>query len=234
MTYQTVRSPLRARVLFLLALLAFAAIHIHAQTTGAKLEGTIYDAQGGNVPNATVTATNVATGEKKTVTAKDDGTYSIDGLAAGTYKLEALGNGFAVNSKANITLTEGQTQQVTLALQMSAVVQEVTVNSGIDSPAVQSAPSGGFVEERSAQSIVTNKYIENFTSPMADFGELVQIVPGAVDWRRRLRPQPGIGFDVWPHALRRVNSLSVETADQRARHSWRRFLRYMEQQDLRR
>ncbi|MGD0738240.1 MAG: TonB-dependent receptor [Terracidiphilus sp.] len=179
MTYQTVRSPLRARVLFLLALLAFAAIHIHAQTTGAKLEGTIYDAQGGNVPNATVTATNVATGEKKTVTAKDDGTYSIDGLAAGTYKLEALGNGFAVNSKANITLTEGQTQQVTLALQMSAVVQEVTVNSGIDSPAVQSAPSGGFVEERSAQSIVTNKYIENFTSPMADFGELVQIVPGA-------------------------------------------------------
>ena len=181
MTYQTVRSRLRLRAfaLSLIALIAFAAIHVHAQTASAKLEGTIYDAQGGTVPEATVTATNVTTGDKKTVNAKDDGSYSIDGLAAGTYKLEASGSGFALNSKSGIVLSDGQTQQVTLALQMGAVVQEVTVNSGIDSPAVQSAPSGGFVEERSAQSLVTNRYIENFTSPMADYGELVQIVPGA-------------------------------------------------------
>lgn len=181
MTYQTVRSRLRLRacVLTLLALIAFANIHIHAQTASAKLEGTIYDAQGGTVPNATVTATNVAAGDKKTVTAKDDGSYSIDGLAAGTYSLEATGKGFAKNSKSGITLADGQTQHVTLALQVGAVVQEVTVNSGIDSPAVQSAPSGGFVEERSAQSLVSKTYINNFTSPMADFGELVQIVPGA-------------------------------------------------------
>jgi iron complex outermembrane receptor protein len=180
-TYQTVRSRLRLRAfaLSLIALIAFAAIHVHAQTASAKLEGTIYDAQGGTVPEATVTATNVTTGDKKTVNAKDDGSYSIDGLAAGTYKLEASGSGFALNSKSGIVLSDGQTQQVTLALQMGAVVQEVTVNSGIDSPAVQSAPSGGFVEERSAQSLVTNRYIENFTSPMADYGELVQIVPGA-------------------------------------------------------
>ena len=232
-----------------------------------------------------MTATNIATGDKKTVTAKDDGSYSIDGLAAGTYTLEAMGNGFAVNSKAGITLADGQTQQVTLTLQVSAVVQEVTVNSGIDSPAVQSAPSGGFVEERSAQSLVSNKYIENFTSPMADFGELVQIVPGAfttssngiglgqsktyfrgfpdgdydidfdgipvydtnspthhswaffpvqwiggVDFDR----SPGSASTIWPYALRRIDPLSVETADQRARHSWRRFVRHLEQQDLRR
>ncbi len=181
MTYQTVRSRLRLRacVVSLFVLFAFANIHIYAQTASATLEGTIYDAQGGTVPNATVTVTNTATGEKKTVEASSSGSYSIDSLAAGTYSLEAIGNGFAKNSKSGITLADGQTQQVTLALQVGAVVQEVTVNSGIDSPAVQSAPSGGFVEERSAQSIVSNKYIENFTSPMADFGELVQIVPGA-------------------------------------------------------
>jgi iron complex outermembrane receptor protein len=172
------RLRLRAFALSLLALFAFAAIHIHAQTASAKLEGTIYDAQGGTVPNATVTATNIATGEKKTVNANSGGSYSIDGLAAGTYTLEAKGNGFAVNSKAAITLSDGQTQQVTLTLQVGAVVQEVTVNSGIESTAVQAAPSGGFLEERTPQSLVSNNYIENFTSPIADYGELVQVVPG--------------------------------------------------------
>src|SRR5580698_10531353 len=58
-------------------------------------------------------------------------------------------------------------------------VEEITVNAGIDSPAVQAAPSGGFVEERSAQSLISDSYIQNFTSPIADFGEIVQIVPGA-------------------------------------------------------
>jgi len=180
-TYPYVRSRLRLRacVLSLLALFAFAAIQIHAQTASAKLEGTIYDAQGGTVPNATVTATNIATGEKKTVNAKDDGSYSIDGLAAGTYTLEAVGNGFAKNSKSGITLADGQTQQVTLALEVGAVVQEVTVNAGVDSVAVRSAPSGGFLEERSAQSLISSTYIQNFVSPVADYGELVQIVPGA-------------------------------------------------------
>ena len=38
--------------------------------------------------------------------------------------------------------------------------------------------SGGFVEERSAQSLISNTYVENFTSPVADYGEIVQIVPG--------------------------------------------------------
>jgi iron complex outermembrane receptor protein len=179
-TYQIVRGRLRLRAcaLSLLVLFASANIHINAQTASAKLEGTINDAQGGTVPNASVTATNTATGEKKTVEAGSTGSYTIDGLAAGTYSLEATGNGFAKNSKSGITLADGQTQQVTLALQVGAVVQEVTVNSGIDSPAVQSAPSGGFVEERSAQSLISSTYIQNFTSPIADFGEIVQIVPG--------------------------------------------------------
>ena len=180
MTHQYVRCRLRLRacVLSLLALFAFAAIHIHAQTASAKLEGTIYDAQGGTVPNATVTATNAATGEKKTVQASSGGGYSIDGLPAGAYTLEAVGDGFARNSKSGIVLGDGQTLQVTLTLQVGALVQEVTVNAGVDSVAVRSAPSGGFLEERSAQSLISSNYIQNFTSPIADFGEIVQIVPG--------------------------------------------------------
>ena len=173
------RTRFSALAFSILALFMFAVSQLNAQGASSKLEGTIVDAQGNIVANATVTATNTATGASKTVQADANGSYSIDGLAAGTYSLEAKGTGFAASSKPGIMLGEGQTQHVAVTLQISAVMEEVTVNAGVDSVAVKSAPSGGYLEERSAQSLVSNTYIENFTSPVADYGELVQIVPGA-------------------------------------------------------
>lgn len=180
MTHTWVRRPTRLGRLTLavFALFFFAMVQLHAQAS-AKIEGTVYDAEGGSVPNASVTATNVASGEKKTVTANESGAYSIDGLAAGTYTVTAVGNGFALNSKSGVVLTDGQRQQVRLELQIAAMVQEVTVNAGVESAAAQAAPSGGFLEERSAESVVSTRYIHNFTSPFSDYGQLVQIVPGA-------------------------------------------------------
>ncbi len=111
--------------------------------------------------------------------ADGSGAYSIDGLDAGTYTIDASGTGFTASSKSDISLIAGQKAQVNLTMKLSAVMEEVTVNAGVDSVAVQTAPSGGFLEARSAQSLVSNTYIENFTSPVADYGEIVQIVPGA-------------------------------------------------------
>jgi iron complex outermembrane receptor protein len=159
-------------------LLGFAGA-LHAQTTGAKLDGTVLDAQGSAVANATVTVTNIATGAAKTTHTDANGYYTVDGLPAGVCTVEIEATGFAKLSKTGVTLAEGQTQHVPLTLNIQSMVQEVTVNAGIQSIAAQTAPSGGFIEERSAQSLVSNTYIENFASPVADFGELVQIVPGA-------------------------------------------------------
>ena len=137
------------------------------------------DGSGGAISSAQVTVTNVATGAKKSVYSDTVGHYTVDSLAAGTYTVDASSLGFAANSKSNVVLAAGQSQQVGLTLAITTVVQEVTVNGGIESIAAESAPSGGFVEERSARSLVSNNYIENFTSPIADYGEIVQIVPGA-------------------------------------------------------
>lgn len=163
----------------ILTLLATHAVGVSAQEATARLEGTILDAEGGTVPNATVAATNKVTGATKTVHCDGTGGYSIDGLEPGTYTLDATGTGFTASSKSEILLTAGQKVQVNLTMKISAVMEEVTVNAGIDSVAVQTAPSGSYLEARSAQSLVSNTYIENFTSPVADYGELVQIVPGA-------------------------------------------------------
>lgn len=176
---QKIRTRLYTLVLFAFALVLCATIGLYGQGTGGKLDGTVLDAQSVPVANATVTATNTASGASQTAHTDANGSYSFDALPAGTYTVDAMATGFAKNSKAGVTLADGQSQHVSLKLSVQAMVQEVTVNAGIDSVAVQSAPSGGFLEERTPQSLISKTYIDNFVSPVADYGEIVQIVPGA-------------------------------------------------------
>jgi iron complex outermembrane receptor protein len=151
-------------------------VALHAQSTDAKLEGTILDVQGKAVVNALIAVKSGTT--SKTTRSDASGHYMVDGLPAGSYSVEATAAGFARLSKTNVAVAAGQSQTLVLWLSVNADTQEITVNAGVDSIAAETAPSGGFIEERSAQSIVSNNYIENFTSPIADYGEIVQIVPG--------------------------------------------------------
>ncbi len=168
----------RRFALALSVLTLFFGIALYAQSTDSKLEGTIADAQGKGIARAVVSVKNGATGALKTTRSDANGYYSVDGLPAGNYTIEAAAEGFANLSKNDVALAAGQTQFVALSLIVRSVLQEITVNAGVDSVAAQAAPSGGFVEERSAQSLISDTYIENFTSPIADYGEIVQIVPG--------------------------------------------------------
>jgi len=158
-------------------LMLVLSVALHAQQPTSKLDGTLVDAQGRAVSNALVTVKNESTGVTRTIYANGSGVYSVEGLTPARYTIKATAAGFADASK-EIEIAAGQDQQIPFTLSLSSVAEQVTVNAGIDSVAAQSAPSGGFIEERSAQSLVSNTYIENFTSPIADFGEIVQIVPG--------------------------------------------------------
>lgn len=169
----------RGLLIAVLLVLFLPALTLRAQSTGARINGVITDAQGKAVVDAEVTITNSKTGVAKTVQTDTNGGYSVDGLPAGTYSVDASAIGFAKAGKTSIIVNAGQTQQVSIALGVSSVMQQIEVNAGVDSIAAQAAPSGGFLDERSPQSLVSNTYIENFTSPIADFGELVQVVPGA-------------------------------------------------------
>jgi len=172
----SVRNRVANLALFVFVL--FVPVLIHAQAD-SRLEGTIVDVQGKAVASAVVTVTNESTKAVRTTTADTSGLYSFDSLTGGKYTVAATASGFAAFSRTGVELADGQTLQVALKLTLNSVAEMVTVNAGIDSIAAQNAPSGGFIEERSAQSLISSTYIQNFTSPVADFGEIVQIVPGA-------------------------------------------------------
>ena len=71
----------------LLALLAHQGAH--AQTVVGRISGTVQDANGASVPNATVKVTNNANNFERSVTTDDNGFYTVTNLPVGTYTIEA-------------------------------------------------------------------------------------------------------------------------------------------------
>ena len=166
-----------SQVALLVLVVLFLGSAVNAQSVEPKLSGTVVDGQGKAVVGALVTVKGAGT--SKNTRADANGVYVFDSLPAGSYTVEANASGFSSASRGVVVVTAEQTQQVDpLTLSIASVAEQITVNAGVDSIAAETAASGGFVEERSAQSLVSDTYVENFTSPIADYGEIVQIVPG--------------------------------------------------------
>ena len=103
-----------------------------AQTTSGELVGTVKDATGAVVPNATVTVTNEATGVAVTVQATSGGEYRAGNLLPGSYQIVANSPGFQAYTLHNVTveLNKTETHNVTLSVGGSATTVEVTAEAG--------------------------------------------------------------------------------------------------------
>src|SRR5947208_1744847 len=93
---------------FLLALIF--ALNVCAQST-ATLTGIVTDATGAFVPNATVTAKNLGTGEERSVRTDESGSYVIASLPVGRYRVESRSQGMQPIAVSDLTLEVGRTVQ---------------------------------------------------------------------------------------------------------------------------
>lgn len=94
------------------------------QAEAGGISGTVRDISGAVVPGAQVTATDVATSAKRTVTAGTLGEYSIAGLPPDFYKITITEPGFAT-FEARVEVVVGTT--ATLDAQLAVGVQVTTV-----------------------------------------------------------------------------------------------------------
>src|SRR5687768_3456172 len=80
---------------FVMSLLLLQTAGISAQTvTTGQISGNVVDQSGAAVPDATVTITQVGTGETRTVMTSEDGNYSLPNLSIGTYRVTVTKSGF--------------------------------------------------------------------------------------------------------------------------------------------
>ena len=142
----------------------------------ATIAGNVVDQSGTALPGAVTIVKNEAGVSHKTTT-DANGQYSVTGLPAGVYTVEAQSPNFATSRREGVKLAAGTKEEVLLSLSLAALPQTVTVEGNV-SIASEMAPSQSSLEARSAQSIISGDFVQNFTSPVADYTEVLNMAPG--------------------------------------------------------
>jgi len=105
------------------------AVCIFAQRDLGTITGTIVDAQGAAVPNATVTIVEDATGLSYTAMTGLSGEYVRPLLKPGTYTVTVQAQGFRKAEQKDVVVTAGDRIAVNLALHIGEMTQTVEVNA---------------------------------------------------------------------------------------------------------
>ncbi|HTZ73016.1 MAG TPA: carboxypeptidase-like regulatory domain-containing protein [Candidatus Aquilonibacter sp.] len=118
------------KVVGLLLLLFVCSSVSLAQVAGtAAVQGTVEDATGAVVPNASVSITNTATGVSQTTKTDASGFYSFPSLIVGPYEVAISAPGFEAYKKTGIVLEVGSSIAVDAKLQVGAASQTVQVEA---------------------------------------------------------------------------------------------------------
>jgi hypothetical protein len=145
---------LPARIALVACLSAAAA---GAQTTTARLTGTVTDPSGAAVSNAQISIRNLATGQERVVTSNSDGLYVAVSLQPGTYDVLITAAGFANAENKNVVLAVGQEVTKNFAVGVAGAETSVTVNAGsVVDLDTSSAKIGANVPEREIKALPIN------------------------------------------------------------------------------
>jgi hypothetical protein len=107
-----------------------AATHlVYGQSVTGTLLGTVTDTNNAVVAGVTVTITEVHTSIKRSTTTNDDGNYTFNNLALGTYTIEVERTGFKKVFKSDVDVTVNSTRRTDLQLEPGTVSEQVTVTT---------------------------------------------------------------------------------------------------------
>lgn len=113
----------------LLAGALLGAVGLMAQIGGGgSIQGTVSDPTGAVIPNATVVATNVATGVKTTRHTTGAGVYSLAPLPAGEYNVSVSADGFQILVQEHVVVDALSIVGLNLTLRVGATTEQVTVS----------------------------------------------------------------------------------------------------------
>ena len=154
------------------ALLAWAG-------TASSISGQALDASGGAVAGARVSVTNLASGAVVQTTTGPDGTFSVNGLAAGSYQVAIQKTGFDV-FKQRVSLQAGQSATIQAALVVQRAVQSMQVRAKAGAvPGATPQPSQQQLFNSSQTIRVLDRKIMDAAGPLAGAAQIVSYTPGA-------------------------------------------------------
>ena len=149
-------------------------VAVYAQVAGATLSGTVTDASGSAVANATVSVKNTSTGIVREVTSDAAGLYAVPNLPPAVYDVSATATGFSTLVQTGITLTVGAQQTLNIAMKVGQVSENVTVSGEAPQVELTSSAISGEVNETTVRELPLNG---------RDWSSLSVLEPGVIGIR---------------------------------------------------
>ncbi|HEV2664224.1 MAG TPA: TonB-dependent receptor [Blastocatellia bacterium] len=161
-------------VLFTLACLMLCGSLVFGQSTSGTISGTMLDPQGNVLSGATVKIKNLATGAMREVTSNSSGYYRVTGLSPGRYEVEASAQGFAAETRGDLTLTVAE--EIVVNFNLKVGVTKENVNVEVQSVTVETTGS-------TLSGLVDEKKIRDLPLDGRDITQLIFLQPGVVESR---------------------------------------------------
>ncbi|HET6889921.1 MAG TPA: TonB-dependent receptor, partial [Pyrinomonadaceae bacterium] len=146
---------------------------LFAQTSKGFLVGNIVDPNGAVIVGANVKITNVSTGVSRETVSASDGSFRVDAVDPGMYKVEVSQNGFNTATRDNIIVAASQTTTVQFQLEVGTPTEVVDVTSGNDM--VLQTQDGARVNT------LSKREITDLPTPALNPASIVFTLPGVVD-----------------------------------------------------
>jgi len=138
----------RNLIIMLLVLSGVTGGVAHAQLAGkGEIKGTVKDPAGALVMDATVTATDVATGIGVTRISNSSGLYDISPLDAGTYVITVTAKGFEKLTQTNVQVNALEIQDYDPVLTLGASSETVTISAAPPALETSNAVLGATMEQ---------------------------------------------------------------------------------------
>jgi hypothetical protein len=128
---------------------AFGVSSLHAQTIDSgTIQGQVSDATGAPIPGASIQIVQVETGVSSRVQTDNGGRYFVPSLRVGRYEIAISRQGFKTVLRTGLVLQVNQIMDVSVALQVGAVSQQVTVSGSAPLIQTTDATLGQVTENR--------------------------------------------------------------------------------------
>lgn len=167
-----------AQILTCLTVIIGASSICLAQATGS-IKGTVVDAAGALVAGASIEAVNDNTGEKRTTTSTDNGSFSITNLTVGTYTVTGTATGFAPGTAKDVKVSVAFTTEVPLVLAVGGATANVVITSGDVQTQVNNS-------DQQLSTLIDNKKIIDLPLLSRDPNSLLLLAPGVTQTQTSL------------------------------------------------
>ncbi len=164
-----------AAAIFVLFVALLCSPLMQAQSGGGGITGTVTDTTGAVIPNATVTALNVATGVSTVRTGSSSGLYTINPLQPGTYTITVASNGFSTFKQENVVVDALENVGLNVTLKSGSQSETITVSAAPPSLDTTSATLGGTIEN----SVYAALPLIFAGSQQRDITQFSNLLPGA-------------------------------------------------------